>query len=159
MTLAEALVERKGLAVAIAALQQRALAALVHVDGEPPDDKVPDLLAALDGAVRQYERLIGNINKTNNLVKDPETGMTMTEMLAKRDAQTPRAEFYAGAARRARQRNDGRQRYGVEDKSAPKLVTQVASKALQVIADEIAVGLRNLNNRIQALNHSAELAE
>ena len=85
MKLAEALNLRADLQRRIKQLRARLLKNAKVQEGDVPLESPHDLLAELDECVSQLEELISKINLVNARITD-ESGVTMTELLARRDA-------------------------------------------------------------------------
>ena len=92
MKLAEALQERSDLNTKIAELRRRLDNCLLVQDGEEPPEEPKQLLQELDGSVERLEKLMAAINLTN--CKTTVNGMTLTELIAKKDALNIKVAAY-----------------------------------------------------------------
>lgn len=154
MTLAEALVERKGLKERLDSLEER-LAVNVHVqEGDTPAETPEALLAQVDAAIADLERLIVAINRTNLAARLPgEEGWSLMEAIARRDMLTLRQgilEQTINMTRMARQR-------GVVTRSEVRTIVTVDVAAMQKEIDALAKERRALDMRLQAANWSVQL--
>jgi len=155
MTLAEALVERKGLKERLDSLEER-LAVNVHVqeEGDTPAETPEALLAQVDAAIADLERLIVAINRANLAARLPgEEGWSLMEAIARRDMLTLRQgilEQTINMTRMARQR-------GVVTRSEVRTIVTVDVAAMQKELDALAKERRALDMRLQAANWSVQL--
>lgn len=149
MKLAEALQERADLNRRIQQLQQRLNSNAVVQEGEPPAEDPAELLAELDGCVKNLERLIARINLTN--CRAEINGESLTALLARRDALKLKLSAYRDLAYNASQL--GRRATHTEI----KILSAVNVKDVQGQADALAKDLRLLDNAIQAANWTTEL--
>ena len=92
MKLAEALQERADLNKKIAELRRRLENCLLVQDGEEPAEDPNLLLVELNGSVERLERLMADINLTN--CQTVVNGMTLTELIAKKDALSIKVAAY-----------------------------------------------------------------
>lgn len=153
MKLAEALARRADLSTRIAELRGRALGAAQHQEGDEPVESPTDLLVEADRAAGELLSLIVRINAAN-LGTDIETGVSVTEALARRDVLRLRHRFRVDLAERA---TGG---FGLRAlRSEIRLVSSVDVHALRGEADGIARELRELDTRLQEVNWATELAE
>lgn len=153
MKLAEALQERKDLDARIEQLRFRLTSNALVQEGERPAEEPSALQAELDESIERFGRLIAAINLTNCSTRVEYSGesITLTELIAKKDALTLMISVYrdlcaeAGrAAHRAR---------GTEIKIVPTV--QVAR--LQKRLDNMSRALRELDNLLQGSNWATEL--
>ena len=86
MKLAEALHLRADLQTRMSQISQRMINNAKVQEGDEPAEKPEELLAELKKCSYEYETLIARINLTNSKTKSD--GVTLTEMLAKKDAMT-----------------------------------------------------------------------
>lgn len=154
MTLAEALVERKGLKERLDSLEER-LAVNVHVqEGDTPAETPEALLAQVDAAIADLERLIVAINRANLAARLPgEEGWSLMEAIARRDMLTLRQgilEQTINMTRMARQR-------GVVTRSEVRTIVTVDVATMQKEIDALAKERRALDMRLQAANWSVQL--
>ena len=149
MKLAEALQERADLNHNIEQLRVRLINNALVQENEKPAEDPKALISELDGCVNRLEELMRRINKTNcSTVSD---GVTITELIAKKDALKVKISVYkdlvanaSQTARRARM-------------SEIKILSAVDVKALQKQIDDMSKELRLTDNKIQALNWATEL--
>ena len=149
MKLAEALQERADLNHNIEQLRVRLINNALVQENEKPAEDPKALINELDGCVNRLEELMRRINKTNcSTVSD---GVTITELIAKKDALKVKISVYkdlvanaSQTARRARM-------------SEIKILSTVDVKKLQKQIDEMSKELRLTDNKIQALNWATEL--
>jgi len=151
MKLAEALVIRADLQQKINELETRLENNATVQEGETPAEDPQDLLAQLDRALEELEKLVAEINLTNAAVE--KDGVTMTELLAKRDGQKRRL---------------GVMRSFLDCASIPQHRTRaneiivkstVPVTKLQSAVDRQSADLRRLELTIQAMNWEADLLE
>lgn len=149
MKLAEALQERADLNVKIEQLRIRLQNNALVQEGEKTAEDPAELLDELDRSVDMLRELMTRINMTNcSTVQD---GVTITEMIAKRDALAIKIRSYrdlvsvaSGTARRAMH-------------TEIKVFSAVDVKSLQKKIDEMSKELRLTDNCIQSLNWQTEL--
>ena len=151
MKLAEALQARADLNRRIAQLRDRLLNNALVQEGEKPAEDPGELLAELDDCVARLAEIIARINLTN--AGTAVEGVTLTAMLARRDAlklHVDALQALTSAASQTWQRATGTE---IRVKSA------VDVRALRKRADDLSRQLRELDNRIQALNWETELRD
>lgn len=151
MKLAEALQERADLNRNIQDLRNRLERVVLVQEGEEPVEEPKELLKALDGSVARLEYLMAKINHTNDVTVAG--GMTLTEIIAKKDAMNLRLSAYKDLVWEAGG-NTGRAR-GTEIKVIPA----VRAKDLQKEADRMAKEIRILDNLLQETNWTKDLIE
>ncbi len=151
MKLAEALQERADLNRSIQDLRGRLERVMLVQEGEEPVENPEELLGILNGSVDRLEYLAARINHTNDTTKAG--GMTLTEIIAKKDAVKLKLEAYKDFVREI-SGNTGRAR-GTEIRVLPT----VRAADLQKEADRMAKEIRTLDNLLQATNWTEELAE
>ena len=151
MKLAEALQERADLNRKIKNLQGRLERVVLVQEGEKPVEDPLELLGALDGSVSRLENLMAAINHTNDVTEAG--GMTLTRLIAKKDAMMQKLAVYRGMVEEAGY-NTGRAR-GTEIKVVPA----VNVPELQKEADRMAKEIRLLDNLLQETNWTKELVE
>lgn len=151
MKLAEALQERADLNKKIAELRRRLENCLLVQDGEEPAEDPNLLLVELNGSVERLERLMADINLTN--CQTVVNGMTLTELIAKKDALSIKVAAYkdfvytiGGGTDRAR---------GTEI----KIKSVLKASELQKLVDKLAKEIRLLDNRLQQTNWETDLLE
>lgn len=149
MKLAEALQERADLNRKVEQLCSRLkLNALVQ-EGEKPAEDPSELLKELNGCIERLEELIVMINHANCTVKID--GLTLTQMIARRDALTLKIQSYrqlifsaSSAVQRA-------------SHTEIKIISAVNVKELQTETDKLAKELRELDNKIQQTNWTVDI--
>lgn len=152
MKLAEALAARADLSTRISELRNRAATSVHYQEGEQPAEDPGELLAELDEAAAELERLIRRINATN-LATEFEPGRTVTDALARRDILRQRHKARTQLASAATQSMPRGLRTEI------RMVTAVDVRATRQEADALARELRELDTRIQELNWTTELLE
>lgn len=151
MKLAEALQERADLKRNIGSLRERLERIVLVQEGEEPVEDPQELLRALDESVSRLEYLMAAINHTNDTTEAG--GMTLTALIAKKDALMLRLAAYKDLVREAGY-NTSRAR-GTEIKVIPV----VKASELQKEADRMAKEIRRLDNMLQETNWTRDLAE
>ena len=151
MKLAEALQERADLNKKIAELRRRLDNCLLVQEGEEPAEEPAQLLRELDSAVERLEVLMAAINLTNCNTKA--NGMTLTELIAKKDALSLKAAAYKDLVYTAGG-NTSRAR-GTEI----KIKSVIKAADLQKTVDRLAKEVRLLDNLLQETNWKTELVE
>lgn len=151
MKLAEALQERADLSARISILENRLMNNALVQEGEKPAEAPEELLAELDRCSDEMERLITAINLTNSsTISD---GMTVTELIAKKDVLNRKLSIYRHFLMTASQTAQRATR------SEIKILSTVNVREYQQKADGLAKRLRILENRIQQINWTTELIE
>lgn len=151
MKLAEALQERADLSARISILENRLMNNALVQEGEKPAEAPEELIAELDRCSEEMERLITAINLTNSsTVSD---GMTVTELIAKKDVLNRKLSIYRHFLMTASQTAQRATR------SEIKILSTVNVREYQQKADGLAKRLRILENRIQQINWTTELIE
>lgn len=151
MKLAEALQERADLNRKIDELRRRLGSNVLTQEGEPPAEDPAALLAELDAAVARLETLMAKINLTNCRTKAG--GMTLTELIAKKDALMLKLSAYRDLVYTAGQ-SASRAR-GTEI----RVVAVLKASELQKQVDETAKEVRRLDNLLQETNWKTKLIE
>lgn len=150
MKLAEALNLRADLQRRIQQLRARLLQNAKVQEGDVPLESPHDLLAEIDECVSQLEELISKINLVNARITD-ESGVTMTELLARRDALAMKLSVLRDFADEA---GEVVMRYG---KSEIKVRSTVDMRELRKEIDDFSKEWRELNTKIQGINWTTEL--
>ncbi len=151
MKLAEALQERADLSARISILENRLMNNALVQEGEKPAEAPEELIAELDRCSEEMERLITAINLTNSsTISD---GMTVTELIAKKDVLNRKLSIYRHFLMTASQTAQRATR------SEIKILSTVNVREYQQKADGLAKRLRILENRIQQINWTTELIE
>ncbi|MEF2624744.1 MAG: DIP1984 family protein [Angelakisella sp.] len=151
MKLAEALQERADLNRRIEQLRYRLSNNVLVQEGEKPLEDPAALLEELESSFTRLEWLIARINLTNCAVKVE--GRSLTELIARRDVLSLRAEAYRRLVEEASQNTHRATRTEI------KILPAVDVPALQKLADDASRELRLLDNTLQATNWTANLME
>jgi hypothetical protein len=153
-SLGEALTRRSDLKKRIAQLEERLCASVLVQEGEDPPERPEELLAELDAACGELERLIGRINHTNAASQLPDDS-TVTEALARRDVLGLRGSALRSAIRAATDRG----LFGRYSRSEIRMVRQIEVAELQGRADALAKSQRRLDTELQRHNWTTPLIE
>ena len=151
MKLAEALQERADLKRNIANLRGRLERVVLVQEGEEPVEDPRELLKELDGAVDRLEYLMAAINHSNDVTEV--RGMTLTRLIAKKDALLTRIAAYKDLVREAgyiTNRATG---------SEIRVVAVVKAAELQKEVDRMSKEIRLLDNTLQETNWTVDLVE
>ncbi|MBR1710028.1 MAG: DIP1984 family protein [Clostridia bacterium] len=151
MKLAEALQERADLNRNISSLQDRIERIVLVQEGECPVEDPQELLHELNESISRLEYLIAAINHTND--QTVINGMTLTQMIARKDALSIKLGAYKDFVREAG-RNTSRAR-GTEIKVIPTVKASELQKEIDLMSKEI----RLLDNSLQETNWTRELME
>lgn len=151
MKLAEALQERADLNRRIEQLRYRLSNNVLVQEGEKPLEDPAALLGELESSFTRLEWLIARINLTNCAIKVE--GRSLTELIARRDVLSLRAEAYRRLVEEASQNTHRATRTEI------KILSAVDVPALQRQADDASRELRLLDNTLQATNWTADLME
>ena len=151
MKLAEALQERADLNRRIEQLRYRLSNNVLAQEGEKPLEDPAALLEELESSFTRLEWLIARINLTNCAVKVE--GRSLTELIARRDVLSLRADAYRRLVEEASQNTHRATRTEI------KILSAVDVPALQRQADDASRELRLLDNTLQATNWTADLME
>ena len=151
MKLAEALQERADLNRRIEQLRYRLSNNVLVQEGEKPLEDPAALLEELESSFTRLEWLIARINLTNCAVKVE--GRSLTELIARRDVLSLRADAYRRLAEDASPNTHRATRTEI------KILSAVDVPALQRQADDASRELRLLDNTLQATNWTADLME
>lgn len=151
MKLAEALQERADLNRRVEQLRYRLNNNVLVQEGEKPLEDPAVLLEELESSFTRLEWLIARINLTNCAVKVE--GRSLTELIARRDVLSLRAEAYRRLVEEASQNTHRATRTEI------KILSAVDVPALQRQADDASRELRLLDNTLQATNWTADLME
>lgn len=149
--LAEALQERADLNRRIEQLRYRLSNNVLVQEGEKPLEDPAALLEELESSFTRLEWLIARINLTNCAVKVE--GRSLTELIARRDVLSLRADAYRRLVEEASQNTHRATRTEI------KILSAVDVPALQRQADDASRELRLLDNTLQATNWTADLME
>ncbi len=152
MKLAEALSGRADIKARILQLRSRLKNNAKVLEGDEPAEDPYELLAELNRNVPLYEELIVKINLTNSKTITAD-GITLTAMLAKRDALSMKAELLREFLANASCKTD---RYS---KTEIRVLSTVNVRELQKEVDALSKELRQLDMKIQELNWTVDLIE
>ena len=151
MKLANALSERADLQKRLQQLQVRLNNNAKVQDGQKPAEDPASLLKELDALCGRMEKLVAAINLTNS--RTLSDGVSMTEMLAKRDALKQKLSILRNFLDNASSTID---RYS---RSEIVIQSTVSVAKLQKQTDALSKELRELDEKIQELNWTTELTE
>ena len=151
MKLAEALQERAAVNKDIYQLRERLERNVLVQEGEQPAEDPLELKRQLDECHDRLEYLIQKINLTNCSVKFE--GKTLTQLIARRDVLQQKFSNYERIIAEA-SRSTARAR-----STEIKIIPIISVKKWQKELDEISKELRQLENRIQQINWTADLIE
>ena len=151
MKLAEALQERADLNRRIEELRRRLGNVILIQEGEEPAENPAELLEELDTAVSRLEYLMAAINLTNCRTKAD--GMTLTMLIAKKDAMMLKLSAYRDLVYTAGQSTNRARGTEIKVKSILK------ASDLQKAVDQMAKEVRELDNLLQETNWKTRLIE
>ncbi len=151
MKLAQALILRSDTQKRIEQLKVRLLSNAKTQENEKPSEDPKLLLKELDKLTSELFRLICSINLTNSSAKFD--GMSLTEMIAKKDALTLKANVLREFATSASQKVD------LYSNSEIKILSTVDVAALQKQVDALSKEIRELEMKLQEANWSVDLVE
>ena len=151
MKLAEALQERADLNRKIEELRRRLNNCILVQEGEEPAEDPAALLEELNGAVARLETLMAQINLTNCRTKVQ--GMTLTEMIARKDAMLLKISAYRDLVYTAGQNTQRARGTEIKVKSVLK------ASELQTEVDTLAKEIRQMDNLLQETNWKTRLIE
>ena len=151
MKLAQALILRADTQKRIEQLKVRLLSNAKTQENEKPSEDPKLLLKELDKLTSELFTLICSINLTNSSAKFD--GMSLTEMIAKKDALTLKANVLREFATSASQKVD------LYSNSEIKILSTVDVAALQKQVDALSKEIRELEMKLQEANWSVELVE
>ena len=151
MKLAEALQERADLNRKIEELRRRLNNCILVQEGEEPAEDPAALLEELNGAVARLETLMAQINLTN--CRTTVQGMTLTEMIARKDAMLLKISAYRDLVYTAGQNTQRARGTEIKVKSVLK------ASELQTEVDTLAREIRLLDNLLQETNWKTRLIE
>ena len=151
MKLAQALILRADTQKRIEQLKVRLLSNAKTQENEKPSEDPKLLLKELDKLTSELFRLICSINLTNSSAKFD--GMSLTEMIAKKDALVLKANVLREFATSASQKVD------LYSNSEIKILSTVDVAALQKQVDALSKEIRELEMKLQEANWAIELVE
>ena len=151
MKLAEALQERADLNKKIDEMRNRLNNCILVQEGEEPAEDPVMLLKELDEAAERLEVLMAAINLTNSRSKVD--GMTLTQLIARKDALTVQLSAYRNLVYVAGQSTSRARGTEIRVKALLK------ASDLQKKADQLAKEIRRLDNLLQETNWKTRLIE
>ena len=151
MKLAEALQERADLNRKIEELRRRLGNCVLVQEGEEPAEDPALLLRELDGTLDRLETLMARINLTNSRTRVE--GMTLTELIAKKDALLLKLSAYRDLVYTAGQSTSRARGTEIKVKAVLK------ASDLQKEADNLAKEARRIDNLLQETNWKTNLKE
>ena len=151
MKLAQALILRADTQKRIEQLKVRLLSNAKTQENEKPSEDPKLLLKELDKLTSELFRLICSINLTNSSAKFD--GVSLTEMIAKKDALTLKANVLREFATSASQKVD------LYSNSEIKILSTVDVAALQKQVDALSKEIRELEMKLQEANWAVDLVE
>ena len=151
MKLADALQERADLNRKLDELRRRLGNSVLTQEGEEPPEDPAALLEELDAALARLETLMAQINLTNCRTKAD--GMTLTELIAKKDALMLKLSAYRDLVYTAGQSTSRARGTEIRVKAVLK------PSELQARVDETAKEVRRLDNLLQETNWKTKLIE
>ncbi|MBQ4434573.1 MAG: DIP1984 family protein [Clostridia bacterium] len=151
MKLAEALQERADLNKKIDEMRNRLNNCILVQEGEEPAEDPVMLLKELDEAAERLEVLMAAINLTNSRSKVD--GMTLTQLIARKDALTVQLSAYRNLVYVAGQSTSRARGTEIRVKALLK------ASDLQKKADQLAKEIRRLDNLLQETNWKTKLIE
>ena len=151
MKLAQALILRADTQKRIEQLKVRLLINAKTQENEKPSEDPKLLLKELDKLTSELFTLICSINLTNSSAKFD--GMSLTEMIAKKDALVLKANVLREFATSASQKVD------LYSNSEIKILSTVDVAALQKQVDALSKEIRELEMKLQEANWAVDLVE
>ena len=151
MKLAEALQERADLNRKIDELRRRITNNILVQEGETPSEDPVELIKELNADLARMEELIAAINLTN--CRTRADGMTLTQLIARKDAITMQLSAYRDFVYTASQNTDRARGTEIRVNAAVK------ASELQKEADRLSKELRLLDNLLQETNWKTKLIE
>jgi hypothetical protein len=151
MKLAEALQERADLKRNIMNLRGRLERVVLVQEGEEPVEDPRALLKELDESISRMEYLMAAINHSNDVTKVK--GMTLTGLIAKKDALLLKLAAYKDLVREAgyiTSRASG---------TEIRVIAVVKASELQKEVDRMSKEIRMLDNALQETNWTVDLVE
>lgn len=149
MKLATALLNRADLQGRLNELETRLVANAKVQEGEKPDENPMELIAEKDRIIAELENLISKINLTNS--KTEYNGITITEMLAKRDCLKTDIKIMRNFLSSSSAKMNRYSRTEIIIRSTVNVAE------LQKKVDALCKELRELDEKIQELNWTTEL--
>lgn len=150
MKLAEALSMRSDLNSRLYQLQVRLNNNSKVQEGEEPSEDPQALLTELDDVTFRLEDLVSRINLTNSRTVSS-NGMTLTQLIAKRDVLTRKAEILRSFL------DEASCKVGRGSASEIRVISTVDVRELRKKADILSEEVRITDTKIQELNWTTEL--
>ena len=151
MKLAQALILRADTQKHLEQLKGRLLDNAKMQENERPSEDPKLLLEELDRLSDELFRLILAINLTNSSAKFE--GLSLTEMIAKKDTLSQKASVLRDFAKSASQKVD------LYSNSEIKILSSVDVAMLQKQIDELSKEIRELDMKLQEANWQVDLVE
>ncbi|MBE9829039.1 DIP1984 family protein [Campylobacter concisus] len=151
MKLAQALILRADTQKRLEQLKGRLLDNAKMQENERPSEDPKLLLKELDRLSDELFRLILAINLTNSSAKFE--GVSLTEMIAKKDTLSQKASVLREFAKSASQKVD------LYSNSEIKILSSVDVATLQKQIDELSKEIRELDMKLQEANWQVDLVE
>lgn len=151
MKLAQALILRADTQKRLEQLKGRLLDNAKMQENERPSEDPKLLLKELDRLSDELFRLILAINLTNSSTKFE--GVSLTEMIAKKDTLSQKASVLRDFAKSASQKVD------LYSNSEIKILSSVDVATLQKQIDELSKEIRELDMKLQEANWQVDLVE
>jgi septicolysin len=151
MKLAQALILRADTQKHLEQLKGRLLDNAKMQENERPSEDPKLLLKELDRLSDELFRLILAINLTNSSAKFE--GLSLTEMIAKKDTLSQKASVLRDFAKSASQKVD------LYSNSEIKILSSVDVAMLQKQIDELSKEIRELDMKLQEANWQVDLVE
>ncbi|OSQ23467.1 hypothetical protein CCON61_07825 [Campylobacter concisus] len=151
MKLAQALILRADTQKRLEQLKGRLLDNAKMQENERPSEDPKLLLKELDRLSDELFRLILAINLTNSSAKFE--GLSLTEMIAKKDTLSQKASVLRDFAKSASQKVD------LYSNSEIKILSSVDVATLQKQIDELSKEIRELDMKLQEANWQVDLVE
>jgi hypothetical protein len=150
MKLAEALIERADIKKKLQELRMQINSNLQVDEGEKAEESVKDLMKVFSELLERQTSLIARINKTN-AITESSNGLTIMELIAKRDSVAQLKNQYQILAQESRPQHYGRTKDDI------KVVLTFSPKEMRKEADKLAKEHREVDTLIQGLNWTTEL--
>ncbi|WP_103641165.1 DIP1984 family protein [Campylobacter concisus] len=151
MKLAQALILRADTQKRLEQLKGRLLDNAKMQENERPSEDPKLLLKELDRLSDELFRLVLAINLTNSSAKFE--GVSLTEMIAKKDTLSQKASVLRDFAKSASQKVD------LYSNSEIKILSSVDVATLQKQIDELSKEIRELDMKLQEANWQVDLVE
>lgn len=151
MKLAEALQERADLNRKIDELRNRIGNNILVQEGEEPAEDPAKLIDEMNGCIERLEQLMADINLTNS--KTFADGMSLTELIARKDALMIKLSAYRDIVYTAGQSTNRARGTEIKVKSLVK------ASDIQKKVDKLAQEVRALDNLLQETNWTTQLIE